>query len=76
MPHVIVKLYSGRSEQHKARLAEAVSKAVTTILNYGEDSVSVEIEDVEPRDWAEKVFKPHILSKSETIYKQPGYNPL
>jgi hypothetical protein len=28
MPHVLVKLYSGRSEQQKARLAEALSKAV------------------------------------------------
>lgn len=76
MPHVIVKLYSGRSEQQKARLAEEVTKAVMTTLNYGEDSVSVGIEDVEPRDWAEKVFKPDILGKPETIYKKPGYNPL
>jgi len=76
MPHVIVKLYSGRSEQQKARLAEAVTKAVMTTLNCGEDAVSVGIEDVEPRDWAEKVFKPDILSRSETIYKKPGYNPL
>ncbi len=28
MPHVLVKLYSGRSEQQKARLAEVVSQAV------------------------------------------------
>lgn len=28
MPHVIVKLYSGRSEVLKARLADAVAKAV------------------------------------------------
>lgn len=76
MPHVIVKLYSGRSKQQKARLAEEVTKAVMTTLNYGEDSVSVAIEDVEPRDWAEKVFKPDILGKPETIYKKPGYNPL
>jgi 4-oxalocrotonate tautomerase len=66
MPHVIVKLYSGRSEQQKARLAEDGTKAIMTTLNYGEDSVSAGIEHVEPRDWAETVLKPGILAKSET----------
>ena len=76
MPHVIVKLYSGKSDQQKTRLAEEISKAVMTTLKYGEESVSVGIEDIEPADWAEKVYKPDILSKPETIYKKPGYNPL
>lgn len=76
MPHVIVKLYSGRSEQQKAKLAEEVTKAIMATLKYGEESVSVGIEDVEPKDWAEKVYKPDILGKPETIYKKPGYNPL
>lgn len=75
MPHVVVKLYSGRSEQQKAKLAEEVTRAVITALNSAEDSVSVGIEDVEPQDWADKVYKPDILGKPETIYKRPGYNP-
>lgn len=76
MPHVIVKLHSGRSEQQKAKLAEEVTKAVMAALNSGEESVSVGIEDVEPSDWTEKVYKPDILAKPKTIYKKPGYNPL
>ncbi len=76
MPHVIVKLYSGRSEKEKSRLSDAMTKAVMTTLNYGEESVSVGIEDVKPEDWMEKVYKPDILGKPETIYKKPGYNPL
>lgn len=75
MPHVIVKLYSGRSEQQKTKLAEEVTKAVMAVLNCGEQSVSVGIEDVESKDWAEKVYQPDILAKLETIYKKPGYNP-
>jgi hypothetical protein len=27
-------------------------------------------------DWTEQVYKPDIVSKAETIYKKPGYNPL
>lgn len=75
MPHVIVKLYSGRSDQDKARLADEITKAVRTLLKYGDDSISVGVEDVEPKDWAEKVYKPDILSKPKSIYKKPGYNP-
>jgi 4-oxalocrotonate tautomerase len=76
MPHVIVKMHSGRSEQSKAKLAEEVTKAVTSTLNLGQESVSVALEDVAPSDWTEKVYKPDIVGKSETIYKKPGYNPL
>ena len=71
MPHVIVKLYSGRSRQQKAALAEAVTRAVVETLGHGEASVSVGIEDVEPKDWTEKVYKLDILAKRDTIYKQP-----
>jgi 4-oxalocrotonate tautomerase len=76
MPHVIVKLYAGRSEQVKARLGREITKAVTSVLKYGEDAVSVGIEDIQPRDWVEKVYKPDILSKPDTLYKKPGYDPL
>ena len=75
MPHVIVKLYSGKSERQKQALALAVTEAVTRTLNYGEESVSVGIEDVEPKDWTEKVYKPDIIDKPDTIYKKPGYAP-
>ena len=74
MPHVIVKLYSGRSDEQKKALAEAVTQAVTRTLNCGEESVSVGIEDVEPRHWTDHVYKPDIIGKSETIYKNPGYD--
>ena len=75
MPHVIVKVYSGKSEQQKQALAQAVVQAVTRTLNYGEESVSVGIEDVEPKDRTEKVYRPDIIAKPGTIYKKPGYDP-
>ena len=75
MPHVIVKLLRGRSEQQKARLAEQISKEVVAIANCGDESVSVAIEEINPEDWAETVYKPDILDKPEKLYKKPGYNP-
>jgi 4-oxalocrotonate tautomerase len=74
MPHVIVKLWPGNSEQQKARLAEAITKDVMDILDLGAESVSVALEEVEPEDWAEKVYKPDIVKKPEQLYKKPGYD--
>ena len=72
MPHVIVKLWPGKSEQQKIRLAEAITKDVMDILHYGEESVSVAMEEIRPRDWVEKVYKPDIKSRLEKL--KPGYD--
>jgi len=74
MPHVIVKLWPGKSEQQKRRLAEAITRDVATVLDYGDESVSVAIEEINAKDWAEKVYKPDILNKPEQLYKKPGYD--
>ncbi len=73
MPHVIVKLWPGKSEQQKRRLTDAIVKDVMNVLNYGDESVSVAIEEVSSRDWAEKVYKPDIVETSAKLYKKPGY---
>jgi 4-oxalocrotonate tautomerase len=73
-PHVIVKLYPGRSEQQKTRLAEQIVKDVVAIIKCGEESVSVAIEEIKPEDWAEKVYKPDILNTPGKLYKKPGYS--
>jgi 4-oxalocrotonate tautomerase len=73
MPHVIVKLWPGKSEKQKVRLAEAITKDVMDVLGYGEESVSVAFEEVNSRDWAEKVYKPDIVNTSAKLYKKPGY---
>jgi 4-oxalocrotonate tautomerase len=74
MPHVIVKLWPGKSEQQKAQLAAAITEDVMKILRYGDESVSVGVEEVKPGEWADKVYKPDILAKSDTLYKKPGYS--
>jgi 4-oxalocrotonate tautomerase len=73
MPHVIVKLWPGKSEQEKTTLAEAIAQDVMNILNYGEESVSVAMVEVNPQEWAAKVYKPDILHSPEKLYKRPGY---
>jgi len=74
MPHVIVKLWPGKSEQQKRRLAAAIVQDVMNVLHYGEESVSVAIEEVPARDWAETVYKHDLLENAEKLYKKPGYD--
>ena len=76
MPHISIKLYPGRSEQQKVRLAEQIVKDVVSLLESSEDSISVAIEEINPEDWVEKVYQPEILNNPEKLYKKPGYNPL
>jgi 4-oxalocrotonate tautomerase len=75
MPHVIVKLYPGRSELQKTRLAEEIAKDVIATAKCEEESVSVAIEEIRAEDWAEKVYRPDILDNQKGLYKKPGYNP-
>ena len=73
MPHVIVKLWPGKSEEQKCRLAEAITQDVMKIFNYDEQAVSVAMEEIKSQDWAEQVYKPEIVSKPDSLYKKPGY---
>ena len=76
MPHVIVKMLTGRTEEQKKRLAEEITKVVMNITGNQEQSVYVSIEDIKQGDWTEKVYKPDIAGNWDKLYKKPGYNPL
>jgi 4-oxalocrotonate tautomerase len=73
MPHVIVKLWPGKSDQQKARLADKIAKDVMDVLNYGEESVSVGFEEISSKDWKENVYEPDIKNKWAKLFKKPGY---
>lgn len=74
MPHVIVKLWPGKSEQQKTRLAAAMTNDVMDILQEGDEAVSVAFEEVKVQDWAKIVYKPDIKDKWDKLYKKPGYD--
>lgn len=75
MPHVIVKLWPGKSEAQKARLAEQIVEAFVSTMQSKEASISVAIEEVQPQDWTEQVWKPDIAPNMAALYKKPGYEP-
>lgn len=73
MPHVIVKLWPGKSEAQKKLLAQRIVEAVTSVLDYGDESVSVAMQEIKSKDWTEQVYKPDIVECPGKLYKQPGY---
>ncbi|MDM8535445.1 tautomerase family protein [Desulfobacterales bacterium HSG17] len=75
MPHVIVKLYPGRTDEVKTQLAEKIAKDVMEIGKCQEKAVSVAIEEIDQSEWAQKVYQPDILENQDRLYKKPGYNP-
>jgi 4-oxalocrotonate tautomerase len=75
MPHVIVKLWPGKSEAQKRELSDAIVRDVTGILSCGAESVSVDFEDVSPSEWSARVYEPDIQDRWDMLVKQPGYGP-
>ena len=73
MPYVIVKVWPGKSEPQKRRVAQAITDDVMKVLPYGEESISVAFEEVDANDWGQKVYGPDIVRKAVTLYKKPGY---
>jgi 4-oxalocrotonate tautomerase len=74
MPHVIVKLWPGKSDEQKKRLSDAIVGDVTSILNYGDQSVSVAFEEVAARDWKSKVYDVDIVGCRNQLTELPGYD--
>jgi 4-oxalocrotonate tautomerase len=75
MPHIIVKMYPGRTVEQKNKLAQAIADSIVQIAKCEEKTVSVAVEEIAPEKWAETVYRPYILGKEETLVIKPGYNP-
>jgi 4-oxalocrotonate tautomerase len=75
MPHVVVKLWPGKSEAQKRELSDAIVRDVTAILHYGDESVSVGFEEVAAGEWQSRVYGPDIEGRWERLTKRPGYGP-
>ena len=73
MPHVIVKLWPGRSEEQKRAMAAKVTAVIKETLGATDDYISVGVEEITSGEWPKAVYKPDIVDKADTLYKKPGY---
>lgn len=73
MPHVVVKMYPGRTQEQKEKLSERITQALIETIGCEEKSISISVEEVKPEDWDRLVYQPEILGKADTLLKKPGY---
>lgn len=73
MPHVIIKLWPGKTERQKEQLAEKIVQDVVDVLKCGESSVSLAFEEIDADNWAAEVYQPEIKAKWDILSKKPGY---
>jgi 4-oxalocrotonate tautomerase len=73
MPHVIVKLWPGRTIKQKTDLSNKITEALKTSLDATDSSISIAIEEVPEEKWKESVYDTEITGKEELLYKKPGY---
>ncbi|KUO65335.1 MAG: 4-oxalocrotonate tautomerase [Gracilibacter sp. BRH_c7a] len=75
MPHIIVKLWPGRSEEQKIALTEKISESMKETMGVEDKSISISFEEIPKENWTEEVYKPDIMAKEDLLYKKPGYKP-
>lgn len=75
MPHIIVKLWPGKTEAQKQDLTRAITESTMKCLGSKEASISVAFEEVPSEEWTAKVYEPDIENGPGKLYKKPGYTP-
>ena len=74
MPHVIVKLWPGRTTKQKTDLSNKITEALKTAIDTPDSSISIAIEEIPKEKWKELVYDIEIIKKEELLYKKPGYS--
>jgi len=72
MPHIVVKMYPGRSEEMKSAMVQALLNAASDALKAPQDWFTIGVEEVTPDNWEEQVAKPEIEGKADTLYYRNG----
>ena len=73
MPHVVVKMFPGRTQEQKEELSEKITQAVMESIGAEERTISIAVEVLPRADWDRLVYQPEIMGKAETLLKKPGY---
>lgn len=71
MPHITVKMFTGRSIEKKKELAAALQQTMIRVLECGSEHVSVALEDWKPEDW-HMVYE-NDIDKNPNLMIRPTY---
>lgn len=70
MPHIVVKMYPGRSREIKEDFAKKIQQLTVDEFGCQLGHVSVSVEDIEPENWKEKVVE---NIKSKELIIEPNF---
>ena len=74
MPHVIVKLWPGKTMEQKKELADKFTKDIAKTLDVPEFAVTVAFDEVGKEDWYDEVHVPLIDGNTTgVLFKPAGY---
>jgi 4-oxalocrotonate tautomerase len=73
MPHIVVKMYPGTSEEDKQKLAAAITTQITAFTGKPDMAISVDILEVAEEVWMDEVYATEIKPNMDRLYKRPGY---
>ncbi|OXA93868.1 tautomerase family protein [Flavobacterium hercynium] len=73
MPHVIVKMYPGSSEEQKEKIAQEITNVIIKHTGKPEEAISIAIAEVTEDLWIQEVYDKEISPNKESLYKKPGY---
>ncbi|NLC83569.1 MAG: 4-oxalocrotonate tautomerase [Ruminococcaceae bacterium] len=66
MPYIAIKTYP-KDKATKELMAEKIKDAVIEAIGCPQEAITISIEEVTPEDWQEKVFKPEIEPKKDSM---------
>lgn len=72
MPLISVKMWPGRDEDAKKKLAQSLMETASQVLNTPATAFTVMIEDIAREEWEEKVTQPEIDPKPECVFIRKG----
>lgn len=70
MPHIVVQMFPGRTQEVKMALAKKLQQVVVDELGSKPEHVSVAFDDITPAEWNGKV--PHVTPE-ENVFIGPIY---
>lgn len=70
MPHINIKMYPGRSEEVKAKLAKHTKEFMVKELEMDEKFISVSVEDIDKENWQSEVMD---KIKDEELYERLNF---
>ncbi len=73
MPHIIVKMYKGRTEETKMNIANILADALSEKGGIDRSAISVAIEDIPKEKWKEEVCDKE-FKDNDNLYIKPEYD--